>query len=165
MLKDVSFYRKEYKKQAKLEKFVNSRILVRPKVKKWQVTACFVTLPFLLASIVYLFIIFKFDLWYRIAYLMAAIVLLVELYLRICLILIVKRYQASAKEETRKRCKCVPSCSEFAILSLKKIFPLLLALLKIRKRLFKTCNGDGYKIDFPTKKMTRKFEKTFLINL
>ncbi|MBO5712845.1 MAG: membrane protein insertion efficiency factor YidD [Clostridia bacterium] len=86
------------------------------------------------------------------------ILLLFETYLRFCFIILVKRYQAVAKEETRRRCKCVPSCSEYAILSLKKIFPLLLALLKIRKRLFKTCNGEEYKIDFPLKKMGEEFE-------
>jgi len=57
---------------------------------------------------------------------------------------------------------CVPSCSEYAIICLEKIFPLTVALLKIRKRLYKTCKGEDYKLDFPFKKMNAEFEKKYL---
>ena len=153
-----NFFRKEYFKQKKLERFVNSRSLVRPNVKKWQVTAVFVGLPFLILLGILPLCFLKVKLYLKLIFIFIYILLLFETYLRFCFIILVKRYQAVAKEETRRRCKCVPSCSEYAILSLKKIFPLLLALLKIRKRLFKTCNGEEYKIDFPLKKMGEEFE-------
>lgn len=64
------------------------------------------------------------------------------------LIKIVECYQHYAKESTRRKCLCMPTCSEYAIEVLKKDF-LLVALFKIRKRLFVTCKNGLYKIDPP----------------
>ena len=158
MQKDIRYFREEYALQQKLERIVKSRILVRPNVKKWQVAISFAILPFLLFVAVVFPLITNLDLGIKISILTVAVIIVIELYLRFCLILAVKCYQACAKEETRRRCKCIPSCSEYAILALKKVFPVFIALLKIRKRLFVTCDGDGYKIDFPTKKMEKDFE-------
>ena len=155
---DINFFRKKYKKQKKLEDFVNSRSLIRPNVNKWQVATLIVVLPFLILLGVLPLLLLNLKTYLKIILIFLYIILLCETYVRFLLIIIVKRYQAIAKIETRKRCKCIPSCSEYAILSLKKIFPLLLALLKISKRLFKTCNGEEYKIDFPLKKMSEEFE-------
>lgn len=157
MNSDVEFCRQEYIKQKKLEAYVNSRVLKRPKTKKWQVSASFVILPFLLFLEVYFTIIID-NLFIKITFLVSATFFVVEIYLRLCLIGVVKCYQRYAKYDTRKRCKCIPSCSEYAIICLKKIFPLLCALLKIRKRLYFTCNGEEYKIDFPLEKMRQDFE-------
>ena len=60
----------------------------------------------------------------------------------------VECYQHYAKEETRRRCICVPSCSEYAILCFKR-YELIHALVKIRQRLFVTCYGSDYIIDWP----------------
>ncbi len=158
MSKNINFFRAEYKKQQKLEKIVNSRTLIRPKVKKWQVTVSFVILPFLLFLIFYFNIRGNFCVLSKVLLITASCILVVEVYLRFCFILVVKYYQATAKEETRRRCKCIPSCSEYAIICFKRVFPLFLALLKVRKRLFKTCKGKEYIIDFPFKKMGEKFE-------
>ena len=159
MAKDINFFRAEYIKQQKLEKIINKRILIRPNVKKWQVIALFAILPFLLFLSIYLPITMKFNFLVEFVVLLFLIFILIETYLRFCFLVVVKYYQAVAKEETRRRCKCIPSCSEYAIICFKKIFPLLFALLKIRKRLFKTCNGEEFKIDFPIKKMGESFEK------
>ena len=60
----------------------------------------------------------------------------------------VKIYQSRASEETRRKCHCMPSCSEYALLALDKyIWPK--ALWIIYKRLMYTCTKPGYKIDFP----------------
>ena len=75
-------------------------------------------------------------------------ILLLELLPRIIGIFAIKCYQHYASEETRRRCLCVPSCSEYSIICLKK-YELIHALLKIRKRLFKTCKGHRYVIDNP----------------
>lgn len=158
MQEDIEFFRAEYRKQKKLEVFVNSRILVRPKINKWQVATLFAILPFLLFSAIYLPTLISVLVVYKILMSFFFALLVIEFYLRFCLICVVKCYQHYAKEETRRRCKCVPSCSEYSILALKCVFPLIVALLKIRKRLFCTCNGDGYKIDFPLKKWGDKFE-------
>ena len=68
------------------------------------------------------------------------------------------RYQHYAGEKVRRRCLCIPSCSENAILCLRR-YPLIWALMKIRKRLYKTCKEE-YKLDFPSKRMNARFEKT-----
>lgn len=158
MQSDINFFREQYKIQKKLENFVNSRVLKRPKTKKWQVAVTFVILPFLLFLLVYGFFLLKLNLFPKLLICAFSLYMLFDLYLRICFICSVKCYQHYAKEEIRRRCKCIPSCSEYAILCLKKIFPLPLALKKIKKRLFVTCDGSDFKIDFPTKKMERRFE-------
>ena len=158
-MKDLAFFRKEYEKQQKLEAIVNARILYRPKIKKWQVAICFATLPFLLFAAIYFPVASSLPLLLKLISSILSSIIVIEVYLRFCCILVVKCYQHYAKEETRRRCKCVPSCSEYAILSLKRVYPLLIALLKIRKRLYVTCNGEEYKIDFPTKHLQKKFEE------
>ena len=158
MQNDLEFCRKEYAKQKKLEKIVNSRALIRPNVKKWQVATVFAILPFLLSLIIFGLIIFQISTTVKILLCIAMVFFIVEIYLRFCLVILVKYYQAIAKEETRRRCKCIPSCSEYTIITLKRIFPFIRALLKIHKRLRVTCNGEEYKIDFPTKKMGEEFE-------
>lgn len=156
---NLDFCRQEYIKQKKLEKFVNSRQLIRPNVKKWQVAISFVILSFLITASILLPILTRWGVLSKIGLCVLLIFILFESYFRFCLILTVKCYQHYAKEETRRRCLCVPSCSQYAILSLKKIFPLLLALLKIRKRLYVTCKGEEYILDFPTQKMQKEFEE------
>lgn len=158
MVKDVEFFRQEYKKQKKLETFVLSRRLNRPNVKKWQVAITLAILPFLLFLCIFFALQTQQNALIKTIITTVSILLIVETYVRFCLILVVKCYQRYAKDETRKKCKCIPSCSEYAILSLKRIFPLTIALLRIRKRLFVTCNGEEYKIDFPLKKWSKDFE-------
>ena len=63
------------------------------------------------------------------------------------LILCVKCDQHYASEEIRRNCVCKPTCSEYAIIVLKK-YNLFKALKLIYIRLVKTCKGS-YKIDFP----------------
>jgi putative component of membrane protein insertase Oxa1/YidC/SpoIIIJ protein YidD len=146
---DIDLCLKEYKTQKKLEAFISRRPLVRPNTKKWQVILLYSALPvlFFYAAI--------FLLWLPVAAIhklfvcILLLLLISELYLRFCFIQTVKCYQHYAKEETRRRCLCIPSCSEYAILCFRKIFPLVVALIKIRTRLYKTCKGEDYKIDYP----------------
>lgn len=63
-------------------------------------------------------------------------------------ILCVKCYQHYASEYIRRSCLCKPTCSEYAILVLKK-YSLIKAVVLIYIRLKKTCTGNTYKIDFP----------------
>ena len=160
MEKDIEFFRQEYKKQKKLEVIVNSRVLKKPKIKKWQVAINFAILSFLFIQILVFSLLIDVKLIYKIVIFASLLILIIEIDLRLCLILLVKYYQAVAKEETRRRCKCIPSCSEYALISLSKIFPLIIALKKIKKRLYVTCDGEDYKIDFPTKKMEKNFENS-----
>lgn len=64
------------------------------------------------------------------------------------LALCVQLYQHYASEETRRRCICKPSCSEYAISVLQKHYTLK-AICLIIKRLFFTCSGYHYVEDEP----------------
>ncbi len=157
MDKDIDFFRRAYKQQKRLEEIVNARPLQRPNVKKWQVTAMFVILPFLLFAAIFFLILADVNVRGKVGLAVCFFVVIWEGYVRLCLILLVKCYQRYASEKTRRRCKCIPSCSQYALLALKTCFPLLVALLKIRKRLYRTCNGEEYKVDYPKKKASKKY--------
>lgn len=64
------------------------------------------------------------------------------------LIGMVMLYQRYASETVRRRCLCKPTCSEYAILVLKK-HSVPVGLYKIYVRLFRTCKGMDYVIDYP----------------
>ena len=150
---EIELCRNEYKRQRVLEQIVAKRVLKRPGTKKWHLVFFFSFIPiFILCSVILCFTL-RIGFTSKLLITFLVIVLTVELYLRFCLIQAVKCYQSYAKDETRRRCLCIPSCSEYAIISLKRVFPLILALLKIRKRLYVTCDGIDYKVDFPLKKM------------
>lgn len=63
---------------------------------------------------------------------------------------LVRCYQRYANESVRRCCLCMPTCSEYALLVLKRYW-LPIALFKIYRRLFHTCRGGKYKIDLPYK--------------
>lgn len=159
---DVALCRKEYMKQRKLEQFVCQRQLKRPNTKKWHVILLFSIVPLLLLCVALFFFIWQTSTVYRLLVFVLLLLFIFELYVRFCLVQTVKCYQHYAKDVIRQRCMCVPSCSEYAILCLERIFPLVIALIKIRKRLYKTCKGEDYKLDFPFKKMNSEFEKKYL---
>lgn len=161
MEQNIEYFRKEYKKQKILENIVNSRVLIRPKTKKWQVLICYVILPFLIFGLSLIVGRLKLSTILKIFIIFLGIIIIFETYFRVCLICTIKCYQHYASDETRRKCKCIPSCSEYAILCIKKIFPLFLALKKIKKRLFVTCDGEDYIVDFPNKKMGKDFENIF----
>ncbi len=75
-------------------------------------------------------------------------IILCLLSLRFLLIFIVKIYQAKAKSETRLRCCFVPSCSEYAILVIKR-YGALIGGIKAIHRLLR-CHPPGG-IEFPYK--------------
>ena len=156
---EIDQFRKEYKRQKRIEEIVLSRVLSRPKIKKWHVCMFFAIYFAIIAIIIGALLSIKLIPLYKILLSLLLIIFISESYLRFCLIQVVKCYQHYASDEVRRTCKCVPSCSEYAIYSLKAIFPLMLALLKIRKRLYVTCDGKEYRIDFPTKNSARFFDE------
>lgn len=79
--------------------------------------------------------------------LLATLFLSVLLFVKRILVLSIKLYQHYASEEVRRRCVCQPSCSDYAILALKK-YSAVKAILLIYKRL-KRCYGNELIIDYP----------------
>ena len=60
----------------------------------------------------------------------------------------VKLYQHYAPEEIRRRCLFKPTCSEYAILAIKK-YGLFFGLIKTYIRVVYKCRGNIYRIDYP----------------
>lgn len=159
---DIDLCRKEYIKQRKLEEIISQRQLKRPNTKKWQVTLLYSIVPLLFFCAILFSFLLPTTAIFKILVFILLLLFTFELYIRFCLLQTVKCYQHYAKEETRRRCMCVPSCSEYAIICLEKIFPLTVALIKIRIRLYKICKGGDYKLDFPFKKMNYEFKEKHL---
>ncbi len=129
-------------------KYVMTKELTRPKTTYLTVflsVVLYLTVAFFTALGIKLFFFMEYSVWAIFLLTFLTSFLFVSNYL--C-IKVVECYQHYAKEETRRKCLCKPTCSEYAICVLKKQF-ILIALYKIYKRLFKTCRGGIYKIDFP----------------
>ena len=139
---------KKFWEQKRLEEYQQRRILVRPKTTKLSVVLYGILLLLLLLPILILFVFGVYSLFLEIFISTVYIIMVIETYGRFFAIKMVECYQHYAPDEKRRRCKCIPSCSEYAILCLKK-YEFIYALLKIRKRLFVTCRGDDYIIDPP----------------
>ena len=137
-----------WKEQIRLEACIKERSLPRPKTKI--ISVVFWLLAYLVVSfittitVINIFEIINYRwLIYFISYIIFAF-----LFLKKICIKSIECYQHYAKEETRRKCVCIPSCSEYSIAVLKK-YNIFKALNKIRIRLFKTCGGYGYVHDEP----------------
>jgi putative component of membrane protein insertase Oxa1/YidC/SpoIIIJ protein YidD len=130
--------------QAEVTDYVMQRPLHRPRINRFLAIVIFLTdvglalaLSFLIGN---LFSITK--------YIALIFVFIFVHTLRLLGIVFVKCYQHHASEKRRRRCLCMPTCSEYAILCFKK-YIFVYAIIKIRKRLYVTCKGEDYKIDWP----------------
>lgn len=85
-------------------------------------------------------------------YVVCCIVLLISTLRWFCIDCI-KLYQHYADEDVRRRCRMMPSCSEYAILSLQK-YGLILGLFLTYVRLYKRCKGE-YIVEYPSLKNLR----------
>ncbi len=140
---------KRYYEQDRLEDFQKTRILPRPKTTLFSVMlyatlGIAVCVGFAIGLIVFS----PLTLWIEVIIATFFLVCMIEFYGCWLAIKTIECYQHYAKEETRRRCMCIPSCSEYAILCLKK-YGFFHALLKIRKRLFVTCKSFDFIIDNP----------------
>jgi putative component of membrane protein insertase Oxa1/YidC/SpoIIIJ protein YidD len=70
------------------------------------------------------------------------------LYAKKLLITVIELYQHYAPEDVRRRCTLIPSCSEYAILALRK-YGIIKGLYKIYVRLTRTCRSGEYRTDYP----------------
>lgn len=57
-------------------------------------------------------------------------------------------YQHYAKSERRRKCNFKPTCSEYALLAIKK-YSFIIALIKIIHRVYFRCRGSICRIDYP----------------
>ena len=137
-----------YYEQKRLEKYQQERSLPKPKTTKLTIILYFTLLFLIVIAFVIMQYVCAMDVWITSIISVMFVICFAESYGRLLAIKIIECYQHYAKEEIRRRCKCIPSCSEYAILCLKK-YELIYALIKIRRRLFVTCKGFDYIIDNP----------------
>ena len=139
--------KKEYERQLRLERYQKNRLLARPKTNAFHIT--FLAVLFFVIIIALCMILLQIDnLLIKAISITISLSIFAELYLRFLGLKIVECYQHYAREDTRRRCLCIPSCSEYAILCFKK-YEFIFALMKIKKRLLVTCTGNVFIIDFP----------------
>ena len=143
----LSFY-ESWEGQKHLEQIVSNRALSRPNTRKSTIVILSIVLIFLIAIGIIILILLPLEIWVKVTIAVLYYIAIIELYFRFLLIMIIKCYQHYASDETRRRCLCIPSCSEYSIQVLKK-YLLIVAFKKIYKRLFKTCKGEMYLIDKP----------------
>lgn len=86
--------------------------------------------------------------WFRFLFVLFVYVLIGLLCLKPAAIGCIKLYQHYAHEDIRRRCLFKPTCSEYAILAIKK-YGLIIGFIKIYIRLFYKCSGNIYRIDYP----------------
>ena len=126
------------KEQKEAREYCLFRPLERPKLKWSKVLGILIGVEILVSSLSY-----ALSLWrgtFLIYYIPGNLLCFISTGKQI-LIGIVKLYQRYAPEETRRKCLYKPTCSEYA-LSVKGLY-------KIYIRLFKTCRGIEYGIDYP----------------
>ena len=141
-------YYETWQGQKELEIFVNNRRLNRPRTTKFLVFFLFLIYVLLTIGGILAPILFRLDFLFTLLFILIFEMVLIETFLRFSLIELIKCYQHYASEITRRRCLCIPSCSDYSIACLKR-YPLSFAFFKIGKRLFKTCKGEMYLIDKP----------------
>ena len=137
--------------QELVRKYVLKRQLYRPNItylKSAVIILSTIVVLIILAVISYyalasLGFIFKKVIYYSVFLLVAFII-----GARWLAILIVRLYQHYASEEIRRRCLLKPTCSEFAIIVIKK-YGLLIGGIKTWIRLNYKCRGNVYYIDEP----------------
>lgn len=142
-------YLQAYREQKRLEEYQQKRVLPRPNTTKLMVvgySALYLALMALGTKALWMLL--SMNLLMKVVGLLIFVVLFTEIYGRFLGIKVVECYQHYSTERIRRKCKCIPSCSEYAILCFKK-YELVHALLKIRRRLYVTCKGFEHIVDYP----------------
>ena len=137
-----------WKEQKRLEIYIQNRPLSRPKTTIISVLVWIFIYLFLSTALAVVVICSFQIVKYKWLVYLGSYIVLAFLFLKKICIKSIECYQRYAKEETRRKCVCIPSCSEYSIAVLKK-HNIFKALHKIRVRLLKTCGGYGYVQDEP----------------
>lgn len=137
--------------QELVRKYVMERPLYRPKITYFKATVILLSIIILsvLCSIIFYKIALRVGFFFNKVIFFILFFTLEFIFLaRFLAIGVVKLYQHYAPEEVRRRCLLKPTCSEFAIIVLKK-YGALIGIIKIWRRLKYYCRGDVYYIDKP----------------
>ena len=137
--------------QELVRQYVLGRPLYRPpitypKVALWILVIILVSIGFsiLLHKVLFVLGFFFPKLLYYLSFFIIELLVL----LRPLAITLIKLYQHYAPEEVRRLCLLKPTCSEYAILAIKK-YGTIIGTIKTWRRLKYYCRGDVYYIDEP----------------
>jgi putative membrane protein insertion efficiency factor len=86
--------------------------------------------------------------WFVVLYYLAVFLVSGIIMSRFAVIGCIRLYQRYADEDVRRRCLFRPTCSEYAILVVKK-YGVIVGLIKAAIRLIWKCRGNVYRIDYP----------------
>ncbi len=123
------------------------RQLVRPTIRWFRIVTFILLLVAGTWGIYFLLCALSVPSKIALAVCLAAVVIVLLLYLKRILICLVRIYQRLAPASIRNKCRFEPSCSQYMILSLQK-YGLRKGLNKGIHRLLR-CNSDGGGFDYP----------------
>lgn len=141
---------KSSKNEAK--KYVLKKPIIRPKTTILSLVL-FLLKTFLFGICFGLFVSVIVDIFFTVKQIYSVLIVAINIALvflfslKKVAVLCVECYQHYAPEEYRRLCLCKPTCSEYALIVLKK-YNFIKAIYLIYIRLTKTCKNT-YKIDFP----------------
>lgn len=126
--------------------YCENHVLARP-VIKWNKGFAYIFSLFLIAFLLCCtsFLLTNHLHWWEIEIYFFISFLLLGKYI---IVFSIEVYQKYAPDHVRRRCSCMPSCSEYALIALSKYF-WIKAVILIWRRVFITCLKPGYHIDFP----------------
>ena len=126
----------------------SQRVFVRPSTTMRHVWVCLIITIIFYCALGVTLILIPLATLYKVLIFVGAFIIFNETFLRYFGITLIKCYQHYATDEMRSTCLCVPSCSEYSIIVLKR-YPLIISFILIVIRLNKTCDGT-YKEDYPS---------------
>ena len=134
-----------------VRKYVIERELHRPSITYFKAFIIFLTTilgELLIGWLGFYLIVQKYYITKKTIYLIIVILVFFLFNGRFFAVLLIKLYQHYAPESIRRRCLLKPTCSEFAIIVIKK-YGLLIGGIKTWIRLNYKCRGNVYYIDEP----------------
>jgi putative component of membrane protein insertase Oxa1/YidC/SpoIIIJ protein YidD len=127
--------------------YVIRRELIRPKTNIFIAFLFVLSLLFGCFGISAIIRIFNKDISPKIVFIFFFLLAFVVLSKKI-IICVVQIYQHYSPELVRRKCICMPTCSEYMILAVKK-YGTIRGVYKGIYRILKKCRGTDYKIDYP----------------
>jgi len=142
--------------------YVNKRELIRPNTNIK--TAVISVLLFIFATGVFTWFVHYVSITvgifaYLPLYILYVVVIAIALFFcsKYAAIGAIKLYQHYAPEEIRRRCLFKPTCSEYAIMAIRK-YGGIIGFCKSYYRLMYLCRGNIYKIQYPWDKKLKEIE-------
>ena len=114
--------------EEKLNALVNTienRTLTRPGTNMKHVWACLIILVIFYFVLGITTLLIKIDDLYKIIVFVGSSLIFNEFFIRFFGIKLIECYQHYAADEVRRNCRCLPSCSEYSILVLKKYMVII----------------------------------------